>query len=57
MNNEKSLKDCVLSVITSLNDLMTNSELTNDSRSVLKINRFKNWVQTKLSETDNSVNN
>lgn len=42
--NENSFDENVFKAITSLNALMTDTTVSKSSKAVVKINRFKNWL-------------
>lgn len=42
--NENSFDDNVFKAITALNALMTDTTVSKSSKAVVKINRFKNWL-------------
>lgn len=44
----------VFNCITSVNALMTNNEVAKDDKAVIKLNRFKKWLNEFAS--DNGVN-
>lgn len=60
--NENSFDENVFKVITALNALMVDPTVGKSSKSVVKINRFKTWLNTlwesesKQSENDNNEN-
>lgn len=42
--NENSFDENVFKAITALNALMTDTTVSKSSKAVVKINRFKNWL-------------
>jgi hypothetical protein len=42
--NENAFDENVFSAITALNALMTDTTVSKSSKAVVKINRFKNWL-------------
>ena len=42
--NENAFDENVISAITALNALMTDATVSKSSKAVVKINRFKNWL-------------
>ena len=55
--NENAFDENVFSAITALNALMTDTTVSKSSKVVVKINRFKNWLNelwdANKSDTDN----
>ena len=63
--NENSFDENVFKAITALNALMTDTTISKSSKAVVKINRFKNWLNqlwdanktgTDNTPTDNENN-
>ena len=44
MDERNNLDENVLNVISALNTLLVSSEISKDNKAMLKINRFKNWL-------------
>lgn len=40
----KNFDETVFNCITSVNDLMTSNEVAKDDKAVIKLNRFKKWL-------------
>ena len=40
----ENFNETVFNCITSVNALMTSNEVVNDDRAVIKLNRFKKWL-------------
>lgn len=40
----ENFNETVFNCITSINSLMTSNEVTKDDKSVIKLNRFKKWL-------------
>lgn len=40
----KNFNEIIFNCITSVNALMTSNELTKDDKAVIKLNRFKKWL-------------
>ena len=61
--NENSFDENVFKAITALNALMVDPTVGKSSKSVVKINRFKTWLNTlwesesKQGENENNENN
>lgn len=53
--NENSFDENVFKAITALNALMVDPTVGKSSKSVVKINRFKTWLNT-LWENENNEN-
>lgn len=55
--NENAFNENVFSAITALNALMTDATVSKSSKAVVKINRFKNWLNelwdANKTDTDN----
>lgn len=55
--NENAFDETVFSAITALNALMTDTTISKSSKAVVKINRFKNWLNelwnANKTDTDN----
>ena len=55
--NENSFDENVFKAITALNALMTDTTVSKSSKAVVKINRFKNWLNelwdANKTDTDN----
>lgn len=61
--NENSFDENVFKAITALNALMTDATVSKSSKAVVKINRFKNWLNelwnannVQADTTDNNEN-
>ena len=61
--NENSFDENVFKAITALNALMTDTTVSKSSKAVVKINRFKNWLNelwnanNVAADNDNNENN
>lgn len=53
--NENAFDENVFAAITALNALMTDATVSKSSKAVVKINRFKNWLNElwDANKTDN----
>ena len=55
--NENAFDENVFAAITALNALMTDTTVSKSSKAVVKINRFKNWLNelwdANKTDTDN----
>ena len=55
--NENAFDENVFAAITALNALMTDATVSKSSKAVVKINRFKNWLNelwdANKTDTDN----
>lgn len=40
----KDFNEIIFNCITSVNDLMTSNEVAKDDKAVIKLNRFKKWL-------------
>ena len=40
----KKFNEIIFNCITSVNDLMTSNEVAKDDKAVIKLNRFKKWL-------------
>lgn len=40
----KNFNEIIFNCITSINGLMTSNEVSNDDKAVIKLNRFKKWL-------------
>lgn len=41
---DKNFNEIIFNCITSVNDLMTSTEVAKDDKAVIKLNRFKKWL-------------
>lgn len=41
---DKNFNEVIFNCITSVNDLMTSNEVAKDDKAVIKLNRFKKWL-------------
>lgn len=59
--NENAFDENVFAAITALNALMTDTTVSKSSKAVVKINRFKNWLNelwdANKTDTDTNDNN
>ena len=57
--NENAFDENMFSAITALNALMTDTTVRKSSKAVVKINRFKNWLNELLNanKTDTDTDN
>ena len=57
--NENAFDENVFAAITALNALMTDTTVSKSSKAVVKINRFKNWLNelwdANKTDTDNET--
>lgn len=45
MEERNNFDECLFATLTALNSLMACDELSNDTKSIMRINRFRRWVK------------